>query len=695
MSRCFPFPPPGYEKKLRVVDDVTLLAKEKGKEIKEKRDKKDKNKEKDGREKDRKKSKDKDRHKEKDKEKHTHRDKEKKNGKKRSRDEKRFEGDRPNVEKVGSNSPQSSCVQELEQRINFVDGAMRNQFVQTIFEGNAEFLDAVASRRNGAYQKENGQRDNCTSKFPKVVFSNGAEQRTVQIGQPLENDVNKSTEGKDMQKHHIRKVDKSEVKNAKRHKGEAEIVPKEIAIVRELEQRIKDENGAIGSQNVEKANVTIENRTQNLRMKEFSELGNESHGVVKNGQKGIINSKVPKVSIVHNTQSKVPKVAIVHNLKTKERVNEVAGVMDVGKKSPLEVMRRNGYCEKGAVDNKKIIQLKDEVQNKPRKPENVKEESDNVAEPFRIGQNVSDSADNSKRYTFKMIDKTAGVITGKRKETESNGILHGNETRPMKLQRTVQPSQPSFQNGRNLKTSTTITLSASKPVPASGLRLDSEGRKSNSTVLSQPPPVSKESPTTSRQSSLGSTKPFISLEANGAGMKFPSSAGKVDRKTGSTKLPLTEEKVNGTITGHGSPPNTTNATPHVEKIRETVGCSESAKPPVTTEKVNGIVAAHGSPLVSKKPPSTTSGKEKRSKHKSSSKPLPPHPDTKYLSQILSVPKLEELPELDDSDWLLESKTVSSKEHGEGYGDDGDEQVWAKAVHIESADIHALPYVIPY
>ncbi|XVE81261.1 hypothetical protein DITRI_Ditri15bG0049300 [Diplodiscus trichospermus] len=80
MSRCFPFPPPGYQKKART-DDVDLLKKEKQKEKKHKKEKKDKEKgeNKDKKEKDRsdgkrkdkkdKKEKHKDKKKEKDKEK--------------------------------------------------------------------------------------------------------------------------------------------------------------------------------------------------------------------------------------------------------------------------------------------------------------------------------------------------------------------------------------------------------------------------------------------------------------------------------------------------------------------------------------------------------------------------------------------------------------------------------------------------
>lgn len=75
---------------------------------------------------------------------------------------------------------------------------------------------------------------------------------------------------------------------------------------------------------------------------------------------------------------------------------------------------------------------------------------------------------------------------------------------------------------------------------------------------------------------------------------------------------------------------------------------------------------------------------------------PPHPDTKYLSRVYSVPKVEQWSEFDDQDWLFGSNVsqerksvVESSEVGET------PQVWAEALHIESADVFALPYVIPY
>ncbi|CAI9776123.1 unnamed protein product [Fraxinus pennsylvanica] len=73
---------------------------------------------------------------------------------------------------------------------------------------------------------------------------------------------------------------------------------------------------------------------------------------------------------------------------------------------------------------------------------------------------------------------------------------------------------------------------------------------------------------------------------------------------------------------------------------------------------------------------------------------PPHPDTKYLSEILSVPKME-WPNVDDQEWLFTQKEPSSNSKVSSAAVNEELHVWSEAVHIESADIYALPYVVPY
>lgn len=74
---------------------------------------------------------------------------------------------------------------------------------------------------------------------------------------------------------------------------------------------------------------------------------------------------------------------------------------------------------------------------------------------------------------------------------------------------------------------------------------------------------------------------------------------------------------------------------------------------------------------------------------------PPHPDSKYLAQVLTVPKVEDWSELDHQDWLFSEEGHAGKHKVESTRVKDDQHVWSEAVHIESADICALPYVVPY
>ncbi|KAE8732463.1 Electron transport complex protein rnfC, putative isoform 3 [Hibiscus syriacus] len=74
----------------------------------------------------------------------------------------------------------------------------------------------------------------------------------------------------------------------------------------------------------------------------------------------------------------------------------------------------------------------------------------------------------------------------------------------------------------------------------------------------------------------------------------------------------------------------------------------------------------------------------------------PHPDSKYLSQVLSVPGMEEWLDFDDQSWLFHSNEYQSKKPKVGFSHiDEAQQVWAEALQLGSADVCALPYVIPY
>ncbi|KAK3123922.1 hypothetical protein QOZ80_8AG0638030 [Eleusine coracana subsp. coracana] len=71
---------------------------------------------------------------------------------------------------------------------------------------------------------------------------------------------------------------------------------------------------------------------------------------------------------------------------------------------------------------------------------------------------------------------------------------------------------------------------------------------------------------------------------------------------------------------------------------------------------------------------------------------PPHPDTKYLSQVESVPPREDISECIDQDWLFPEDHVERKtatfEAAESH------QVWSGVQLVDTAGVVALPYVVP-
>lgn len=122
------------------------------------------------------------------------------------------------------------------------------------------------------------------------------------------------------------------------------------------------------------------------------------------------------------------------------------------------------------------------------------------------------------------------------------------------------------------------------------------------------------------------------------------------------------------------------------------GPANNHRADIKERKINGLIAAQHPNVCSMRPLSahvpTNENGEASAK--------PPHPDTKYLSQILSVPKMEEWSDFNDQEWLFSSNHLQSKKPNKvSSAVDGTRQVWAEAMWIESADIAALPYVIPY
>ncbi|KAJ1292725.1 hypothetical protein BS78_01G012200 [Paspalum vaginatum] len=76
----------------------------------------------------------------------------------------------------------------------------------------------------------------------------------------------------------------------------------------------------------------------------------------------------------------------------------------------------------------------------------------------------------------------------------------------------------------------------------------------------------------------------------------------------------------------------------------------------------------------------------------------PHPDCKYLSQIYSIPEapqMTEWPEHEGEGWLFDQGSSQSRKPNSEPVGDAAPQVWAQALKIDPADVVALPYVIPF
>ena len=117
------------------------------------------------------------------------------------------------------------------------------------------------------------------------------------------------------------------------------------------------------------------------------------------------------------------------------------------------------------------------------------------------------------------------------------------------------------------------------------------------------------------------------------------------------------------------------------------GAASNLKEP----KLNGIIDQSSSVSLKKPMPATAQADQIT---EASAKP--PNLDSKYLSQVYTVPKMDELSDYDDQEWLFSRNGFQSeKPKVESSRVEETPQVWAEALRIESADVCALPYVIPY
>ncbi|KAF3456634.1 hypothetical protein FNV43_RR01288 [Rhamnella rubrinervis] len=109
-------------------------------------------------------------------------------------------------------------------------------------------------------------------------------------------------------------------------------------------------------------------------------------------------------------------------------------------------------------------------------------------------------------------------------------------------------------------------------------------------------------------------------------------------------------------------------------------------------KINGVIGAWPSSVSPMKHASATAQADPIAESSS----RPPHPDSKYLNHIYAVPIVEQFSDCDDQEWLFSGNDSQLKKSlAESSAVKEAPQVWAEALQMESADVYALPYVVPY
>lgn len=530
MSRCFPFPPPGYEKKART-EDVDLLKKEKHREKKHKKEKRDKEK-REGREK---------------------REKDRSDGK------------------------------------------------------HTEKKDKKEKHKDKKKEKEKD----------RVKDKNSAPDEKRLPGQAEGHSGEKLMQNEEMDK------DKNGISNKTRFSGHNGEKLSESIHLAELGRRIKDDDRATENKLVEK--FTYMDRNEEMVKLVAKGTGTWAEG--KDKTKRVDDRKmdlqgIKKEARFSNSLDQNPAAFV------QTRVEGLPRPFEKNIEKRMEEKEKTKEKEGGDKQKDKVREKKSQGKDKNRDKEKKKEVK---VEHKNTGHNKLKEGNKNDLISSHYI-KTPQLPEGsnknaaseenlkKRKEVETNGVLHANDGRPNKLARPTSSNHFS-ENGRMLE-----------PCQTSVTYADRQGAASN--------------------------------------LKEPKLNGIIDQSSSvSLKKPML-------------------ATAQADQIAEA-----SAKPPNPDSKyLSQVYTVPSSSVSFKKPMPATAQADQIAEAAAK----PPHPDSKYLSQVYTVPKMDELSDYDDQEWLFSSNGFQSeKPKVESSRVEETPQVWAEALRIESADVCALPYVIPY
>ncbi|CAK7328410.1 unnamed protein product [Dovyalis caffra] len=603
MSRCFPFPPPGYEKKARS-DDVDLLKKypamedsknrlnklpkttvdtvegdgnifawesrvlleadkmEKESEKKHKKEKKDKEKreDKEKKEKDRSDGKHKDKKDKKDK----HRDKKEKDRdkdkeKSSASDEKRL----PGQAKLHNGGDKASDERKLTGQSKHINGdkALDGGKLPEKSEGNGgEICTQKGKERDVDKNSISGEK-----KFAGQ-FSGYNDEKLIQNNSNLYNHPKDSKLAQELGKR-VRDEDRNQFfekfpgADAKGDEGRVRLVAKAPGNWAEGKEKKRDDDRKLDGQEI-RDEARFSGSAQTLSATFQARIDGTPRPLDKDIEK--------KMEGKDKTKQKESNDKLSNKRKDKEKKGK----------------EKDKVRDK---EKKKEEKAKEKSEHKKKEPGKLKESSMSDV----VGNHTVKTSHLPKESTNSAVSE---VNIMKRKDSDTNGFLHANNIKPNKLPRHTSSLPLSAENGRML------------------------GTCHNPTAAIQ-----------GKQEAINSDK--------------------VDNKG---------HKINGLIEGQSSSISST-AQPLSISLMKSL-----TKPSHSTAQTDQIAE------VSTKQP---------------------HPDSKYLPEVLTVPKIEEWPDFDDQEWLFQSTISQTKKPEVGFsGVDETPQVWSEALQIESADGYALPYL---
>ncbi|XP_050879395.1 uncharacterized protein LOC127083187 isoform X2 [Lathyrus oleraceus] len=696
MSRCFPFPPPGYEGKSRT-DDVDLLKKERRREKKRKKEEKEKEKkerrengEKEGRD-----GKHKDKKDKKEKKKKRDKDKDKDNGKDKSKisatDRKGFP-----AQAQGLNDGNNLHQKEIKQndKAFLFDDRLTKQYASYNGEKARENNHQVDENRDSKFRMEldrrirdsdGGAGNSLAQKFSTA--DRGKDEETVMlVAKSIGAGSSTWPDGKEKFQDrgvNAKKIVGRGIQAETRSIGNATVQNhvvdgKKIGTWPDGKEKFQDKG--VDTKKIDGRGIRIEARPiGNATVQNHvdgKKIGTWPDGKEKFQDKGVDSNKIEgrgiwtearpigNATVQNHAGNCLPRVdekprPLENNFdkilegaeKAKEKKDDKRGDKrkddKKGDKRKEKDKKKKGHGKDKDRDKEKKKEEKAKQKLEYRNGEQNKLKDSNKASP--VGPNSSTQV--SKNYHENSIFEEN---LKKRKEIDSNGVLHVNDSRPIKLPR-PSSSHPFSENGRTLEPCQ-ISLQSVSDGPRDPIngKLENKERKKNGIIEAPTSVVSPNKIPTAIVPAVPTTKVSPSVvSAN----KIPTAIVSADPAT----------KVSTSVVS----PN---------KIPTAIVPADPA-----TKVSTSVVSLNKIPTATLPADPVTKVSTK-----------PPHPDTKYISQVYSVPKANEWSDFVDQEWLFDNNRSQEQKPVVKSSEVADTlQVWAEAVHIEPADVFALPYVIPY